>query len=78
MCLNEGQLEGLTASEDVHVQNSLSQLDPVFFNCCGHTIFAREIRICHDTRKWLSDEIMLPAAERFLVKRTTEHQDQDQ
>ncbi len=80
LCLNEDQEAGLTASEDVlpDVQNSLSQLDPVFFNCCGHTIFAREIRICHDTRKWFSDEIMLPAAEKFLVKRTTEHEDQDQ
>jgi hypothetical protein len=77
LCLNEGQLEGLTASEDVHVQNSLSQLDPVF-NCCSHTIFAREIRICHDTRKWFSDELMLPAAEKFLDKCTTEFQVQDQ
>jgi hypothetical protein len=79
LCLNEGPEAGLTASEDVlpDVQNSLSQLDPVFFNCCGHTIFAREIRICHDTRKWFSDEIMLPATEKFLVKRATEHQDQD-
>ena len=78
--MNDGQEAGLNASKDVlpDLQNSLSQLDPVFFNCCGHTIFAREIRICHDTRKWFSDEIMLPAAEKFLVKRTTEHQDQDQ
>ncbi len=80
LCLNDGQEAGLNASKDVllDVQNSLSQLDPVIFNCCGHTIFARDIRICHDTRKWFSDEIMLPAAETFLVKRTTEHQDQDQ
>ena len=82
LCLNEGQEAGLYACEDVllpEVQNSLSQLDPVFFNCCGHTIFAREIRICHDNHKWFSDEIMLPAAQKFLVKRTTEHhQDQDQ
>ena len=80
LCLNQGQEAGLTASKDVlpDVQNSLSQLDPVIFSCCGNTIFAREIRICHDTRKWFSDEIMLPAAEKFLVKRTTEHQDQDQ
>ncbi len=80
LCLNEGLLAGLTASEDVlpDVQNSLSQLDPVFFNCCSHTIFAREIRICHDNHKWFSDELMLTAAEKFLVKCTTEHQDQDQ
>jgi hypothetical protein len=79
LCLIQGQEADLTASKDVlpNVQNSLSQLDPVIFSCCGHTIFAREIRICHDTRKWFSDGIMLPAAKIFLVKRTTEHQDQD-
>jgi hypothetical protein len=80
LCLNQGQEAGLTASNDVlpDVQNSLSQLDPVIFSCCGNTIFAREIRICHDTRKWFSDEIMLSAAEKFLIKRTTEHPAQDQ
>jgi hypothetical protein len=79
LCLNQGQLAGLSASDDVfpEVQNSLSQLDPVL-NCCCHKIFAREIRACHDNYIWLSDEIILPAAEKFLEKRTTEHQDQDQ
>jgi hypothetical protein len=83
LCLNQGQLAGLSASEDVlpEVQNSLSQLDPVFI-CYGHTIFAREMRICHDNHKWFSDKVMLPAAETFLEERTTEQclddQDQDQ
>ena len=44
LCLNQGQLAGLSASEDVlpEVQNSLHLKSTHFLICCGHT------KICHD------------------------------
>ena len=77
--LESRSTSGFKCCEDVlpEVQNSLFQLDPVFI-CCGHTIFAREIRVCHDNHKWFSDEIMLCAAEKLLEMCTTEQRLDDQ